>query len=353
MTDIPFELLGYDPDTVAVATLFLSKNKSEQLKALKVFESTFSLFGLDVLEYRDVPVNNLVLGKSASESVPDIKHAVINRPSRAITMLSFDKRLYTAKQLTKSKLYHLELEDALFFTSLSAKTIVYKALTQSYALEEFYLDLKNPKYVTRFCLFHRRFSTNTTTSWDKAQPFRLIGHNGEINTIAGNRSWAKSREKMIGAEKNEILTRLNISDSGSLNEMVESLRYRSSIPNVEDILAICMPPATEGNKFYKFWSRAMEPWDGPALITYANGYKIGARLDRNGFRPCRWVRTKDHFYLSSEAGTFNIDEATIEGKGTLYAGRGVTVDLTSGDVLFRDLVILKKIMMLHSMRVWN
>ena len=336
MTDIPFELLGYDPDTVAVATLFLSKNKSEQLKALKVFESTFSLFGLDVLEYRDVPVNNLVLGKSASESVPDIKHAVINRPSRAITMLSFDKRLYTAKQLTKSKLYHLELEDALFFTSLSAKTIVYKALTQSYALEEFYLDLKNPKYVTRFCLFHRRFSTNTTTSWDKAQPFRLIGHNGEINTIAGNRSWAKSREKMIGAEKNEILTRLNISDSGSLNEMVESLRYRSSIPNVEDILAICMPPATEGNKFYKFWSRAMEPWDGPALITYANGYKIGARLDRNGFRPCRWVRTKDHFYLSSEAGTFNIDEATIEGKGTLYAGRGVTVDLTSGDVLFRD-----------------
>ncbi len=336
MTDIPFELFGYEPDTVAVATLFLSKNKSEQLKALKIFESTFSLFGLDVLEYRDVPVNDLVLGESASESLPDIKHAVINRPKRAITMLSFDKRLYTAKQLTKSKLYKNKLEDALFFTSLSAKTIVYKALTQSYALEEFYLDLKNPNYVTRFCLFHRRFSTNTTTSWDKAQPFRLIGHNGEINTIAGNRSWAKSREKMIGAEKNEILTRENISDSGSLNEMVESLRYRSSIPNVEDILAICMPPATEGNEFYKFWSRAMEPWDGPALITYANGYTIGARLDRNGFRPCRWVRTEDHFYLSSEAGTFEIDESTIEGKGTLYAGRGVTVDLASGQVLFRD-----------------
>lgn len=336
MTDIPFELFGYEPDTVAVATLFLSKNKSDQLNALKIFESTFSLFGLDVLEYRDVPVNDLILGESASESVPDIKHAVIKRPKRAITMLSFDKRLYTAKQLTKSKLYKNKLEDALFFTSLSAKTIVYKALTQSYALEEFYLDLKNPKYVTRFCLFHRRFSTNTTTSWDKAQPFRLIGHNGEINTIAGNRSWAKSREKMIGAEKNEILTRENISDSGSLNEMVESLRYRSSIPNVEDILAICMPPATEGNEFYKFWSRAMEPWDGPALITYANGYTIGARLDRNGFRPCRWVRTDDHFYLSSEAGTFEIDESTVEGKGTLYAGRGVTVDLANGEVLFRD-----------------
>ncbi len=336
MTDIPFDMLGYEQDTVAVATLFLSRDKSKQQKALKIFEQTFALFGLDILEYRDVPVNREVLGESASESVPVIVHAVIKRPPRAKTMLSFDKRLYTAKQLTKSKLFNTNLEDSLFFTSLSAKTIVYKALTQSYALEEFYLDLKNPKYTTRFCLFHRRFSTNTTTSWDKAQPFRLIGHNGEINTIAGNRSWAKSREKMIGAEKNEILTREKISDSGSLNEMVEALRYRSSIPNVEDILAICMPPASEGNKFYKFWSRAMEPWDGPALITYANGYTIGARLDRNGFRPCRWTRTEDHFYLSSEAGTFNLDESIIEAKGTLYAGRGVTVDLASGNVLFRD-----------------
>lgn len=336
MTDIPFDMLGYEQDAVAVATLFLSKDKSRQQKALKIFESTFALFGLDVLEYRDVPVNSDVLGEDATQSVPDILHAVIKRPSRAKTMLSFDKRLYTAKQLTKSKLLDTKLEDALYFTSLSAKTIIYKALTQSYALEEFYLDLKNPKYTTRFCLFHRRFSTNTTTSWDKAQPFRLIGHNGEINTIAGNRSWAKSREKMIGAEKNELLSRNGISDSGSLNEMVEALRYRSSIPNVEDILAICMPPATEGNKFYKFWSRAMEPWDGPALITYANGYTIGARLDRNGFRPCRWTRTPDHFYLSSEAGTFEVDEQVIEAKGTLYAGRGVTVDLASGEVLFRD-----------------
>lgn len=336
MTDIPFDMLGYEKDTVAVATLFLTRHKSNQKKALKVFESTFALLGLDVLDYRDVPVNNKILGDGAAESVPYIVQAIIQRPERAKTMLSFDKRLYSAKQLTKSKLFTSGLEDTLFFTSLSAKTIVYKALTQSYALEEFYLDLKNPQYLTRFCLFHRRFSTNTTTSWDKAQPFRLIGHNGEINTIAGNRSWAKSREKMIGAERNEILTREKISDSGSLNEMVEALRYRSSIPNVEDILAICMPPANETSEFYKFWSRAMEPWDGPALITYANGYTIGARLDRNGFRPCRWARTDDHFYLSSEAGTFELDEAKVEAKGTLYAGRGVKVDLASGDVLFRD-----------------
>ena len=336
MTDIPFDMLGYEKDTVAVAFLFLTRTRTRRLKALKIFEQTFASFGLDVLEYRDVPVNPENLGSSALESVPVMVQAFIKRPERAKSMLSFDKRLYTAKQLTKNKLFESELEDSLFFTSLSAKTIVYKALTQSRALDDFYLDLQNPAYETRFCLFHRRFSTNTTTSWDKAQPFRLIGHNGEINTIAGNRSWAKSREKMIGAERNEILTRDGISDSGSLNEMVEALRYRSSIPNVEDILAICMPPANHENNFYKFWSRAMEPWDGPALITYANGYTIGARLDRNGFRPCRWARTEDHFYLSSEAGTFDISPETIDAKGTLFAGRGVTVDLSNGNVLFRD-----------------
>ena len=336
MTDIPFDMLGYEKDTVAVAFLFLTRTRTRRLKALKIFEQTFASFGLDVLEYRDVPVNPENLGENALESVPVMVQAFIKRPERAKSMLSFDKRLYTAKQLTKNKLFESELEDSLFFTSLSAKTIVYKALTQSKALDDFYLDLKNPTYETRFCLFHRRFSTNTTTSWDKAQPFRLIGHNGEINTIAGNRSWAKSREKMIGAERNEILTRDGISDSGSLNEMVEALRYRSSIPNVEDILAICMPPANHENNFYKFWSRAMEPWDGPALITYANGYTIGARLDRNGFRPCRWTRTEDHFYLSSEAGTFDIAPETIDAKGTLFAGRGVTVDLSNGNVLFRD-----------------
>ncbi|MEO1021599.1 MAG: glutamate synthase large subunit [Bacteroidota bacterium] len=336
MTDIPFELFGHEKDTIAVATLFLSSKSVQLRKALSIFEETFGFMGMEVLTYRDVPVDLSVLGQNALDSAPVIKQAIIKRPARAKTNLSFDKRLYFAKQHTRTKLKAQKLEHALYFTSLSAQTIVYKAMCKAEALPDFYLDLNNPNYKTRFCLFHRRFSTNTTTSWDKAQPFRLVGHNGEINTIAGNRSWAKSREKMLGVEREEIITRKGISDSGSLNEMVEALRYRGSIPNVEDILAIMMPPATDGNDFYRFWSRAMEPWDGPAFITYANGYTIGARLDRNGFRPCRWVRTDSHFYLSSEAGTFSIDELDIEAKGTLYAGRGVTLDLHSGTIFFRD-----------------
>lgn len=336
MTDIPFELFGYEEGSVAVATLFMPVNPERQRIALQVFEETFGYLGMDVIEYRDVPTDLSVIGEEARKSLPAIKHAFIKRPEHCRTDFSFDKLLHTAKQLTRTKEKAHGIVKEFYFTSLSSKTIVYKALTRSADLGRFYKDLTNPAFKTRFALFHRRFSTNTKSSWDKVQPFRLIGHNGEINTIAGNRSWALSREKYLGLPVDELLTHEGISDSGSLNEMVEALKYRSSIPHVEDILAIMMPPAAQNNPFYKFWSRAMEPWDGPAFITYSDGHSIGARLDRNGFRPCRWVLTDEHFYLSSEAGSFEIDETTIIKKGSLQAGTGVKVDMDTGEVHFRD-----------------
>lgn len=336
MTDIPFELFGFERDSIAIATLFVPNDKELKRIALKTFEDTFRFEGLNVIEYRDVPVDHTVLGQEAMKTVPAIVHAFIERPDECRTDFSFDKLLYAAKQRTRIKEKEKGIVNQFFFASLSAKTIVYKALTKSDALDRFYLDLQSPDYKTRFVLFHRRFSTNTRTSWDKVQPFRLIGHNGEINTIAGNRSWANSREKILGVKRDQLLTHEGISDSGSLNEMVEALRYRSSIPHVEDTLALMIPPADQDNSFYKFWSRAMEPWDGPAFVSYCEGNNIGARLDRNGFRPCRWVKTVDHFYLSSEAGTFDVHPTKIREKGTLYAGRGVTVDMNSGRVHFRD-----------------
>lgn len=336
MTDIPFELFGYEPETIAVASLFTPVSPERKRTALRVFEETFAFLGLKVLEYRNVPIDTTVLGEEALESMPGIIQAIIKRPDHCRTSTSFDRVLYAAKQLTRTKEKQHGISKEFFFTSLSARTINYKALTKAADLDRFYLDLKNPLYKTRFALFHRRFSTNTKTSWDKVQPFRLIGHNGEINTIAGNRSWAYSRERYLGLREDELLTHSGISDSGSLNEMVEALSFRSSIPNIEDILALMMPPAKSNNSFYKFWSRAMEPWDGPAFVTYSNGQSIGARLDRNGFRPCRWTLTEDHFYLSSEAGSFQVDESTVLKKGTLHAGSGVKVDLDKGEVHFRD-----------------
>ena len=336
MTDIPFEIFGYEPGEIAVATIFAPHDSGRRRTALRVFEETFQFYGLNVLEYRNVPVDPTVLGEIAIETMPFILHAIIKRPKHCRTDSSFDKLLYTAKQMTRTKEKEKGIVREFFFASLSARTIVYKALTKANALKEFYPDLKNPNFKTRFALFHRRFSTNTKTSWDKTQPFRIIAHNGEINTITGNRSWAISREKYLGVPKDELLTRKQISDSGSLNEMVESLTYRSSIPFVEDILAIMIPPATQENSFYKFWSRAMEPWDGPALISYSDGSSIGARLDRNGFRPCRWMITSDHLYVSSEAGSFLIDEKEVEAKGSLQAGNGIKMDLKAGKVHFRD-----------------
>lgn len=336
MTDIPFELFGYPKGSVAVATLFMPKEPQRLRQSLKIFEDTFAFMGMKVLDYRDVPMDTSVLGPEALETLPHIQHVIIERPTHCRTDESFNKALYAAKQATRTKHRENGFAGEFFFTSLSTTTIVYKALTKADALDKLYLDLQDERFTSRFALVHRRFSTNTRTSWDKAQPFRLIAHNGEINTIAGNRSWAFAREHALGLPFDELLTHTGISDSGSLNEMVEALKYRSSIPKVEDILAIMIPPADQHNSFYRFWSRAMEPWDGPAFITFSDGEKIGARLDRNGFRPCRWTLTDERFYLCSEAGAFPVDESHVEAKGTLRAGSGVSVELSTGSVHFED-----------------
>ena len=336
MADIPFDLLGYRRGDVAVATLFIPPAEDRMRLSLDIFEKTFQFYGLEIAGYREIPVDRSVLGEEALRSIPAMRHAIIRRPRHCRTDASFDRLLYAAKQAVRGKQSEQGINKEFYFTSLSASTIVYKALTRSGALDRFYLDLNDPRFVTRFALFHRRFSTNTRTSWDKAQPFRLIAHNGEINTIAGNRSRAFSREKSLGLAQDQLVTHAGISDSGSLNEMVEALMHRSSIPQIEDILAIMMPPAHGQNDFYKFWSRAMEPWDGPAIIMYSDGRSIGARLDRNGFRPSRWALTDETFYLSSEAGAFAIDESRIRGKGILHAGTGVKVDLVTGRIHFRD-----------------
>jgi glutamate synthase domain-containing protein 2/glutamate synthase domain-containing protein 3/glutamate synthase domain-containing protein 1 len=336
MADIPFELLGYRRGEVAVATLFMPRDIDRMKRSVAVFESTLDFLDLEIIAYREIPVDPTVLGEEAFRSMPAMKHVIIRRPGQCRTDASFDRLLYAAKQMVRRKQTEGGISKEFFFTSLSATTVVYKALTRAGALDQFYLDLRNPAFTSRFALFHRRFSTNTSSTWDKAQPFRLIAHNGEINTIAGNRSRAFSREKSLGLREDQLLTHGGISDSGSLNEMVEALMYRSSIPQIEDILAIMMPPAHGQNDFYKFWSRAMEPWDGPAIIMYSDGRNIGARLDRNGFRPARWALTEETFYLSSEAGAFRLDESRIQRKGILHAGTGVKVDLTTGRVHFRD-----------------
>lgn len=337
MTDIPFELLGHEPGSVAVATLLIRHPAALRTQSLDTLESVFSDAGMPVIDVRTVPTDTSILGRMARATLPNIVQVVIQRPDFCRTERSFQTRLYFAHQTFRTRMRQMGLSSGVFTSSLSTRTIVYKALVPSNRLGPFFPDLLDARFKTRFALFHRRFSTNTSTTWDKAQPFRLVAHNGEINTIACNRAWSLSREQALGLPAEELLTHSGISDSGSLNEMVEALRFRSSIPQLPEALAIMMPPArAKDNDYYEFWSRAVEPWDGPAFVSFSDGQVVGARLDRNGFRPGRWARTKDAFYLASEAGVFALDEADILEKGALRGGTGAHVNIDTGEIRFGD-----------------
>ena len=337
MAEIPYGILGHTPGSVAVGTVFWHLNGARRREALDVMTNVFEFAGMELLEWRDVPIDTTALGRMARDGLPLIQQVVIKRPEFCRTEGSFATLLYFTKQSLRAQMKRAGFNHEHFFASLSTRTVVYKALTTAEALPEFYPDLHDERFTTRFALFHRRFSTNTAPTWSRTQPFRMIAHNGEINTIACNRAWGLSREQTLGLPAEGLLTHQGISDSGSMNEMVEALRFRGSIPNLPEVLAIMMPPAAfSSNEFYKFWSRAMEPWDGPAFMAYSDGDVVGARLDRNGFRPCRWARTAKAFYLASEAGIFELDEAEVVAKGSLHGGSGAHVVLDSGEVHFTD-----------------
>src|SRR5512133_4175039 len=206
MADIPFEMFGHRSGDIAVASLFLPQDADRLRRSLEIFESTFAFFDLNVLAYRETPVDPAVLGDEARRSLPTMRQAVLRRPAQCRTDASFDKLLYSAKQVLRTKLVEQGIQNVVFVAALSARTIVYQARTRAADLDSFSLDRRDPRFVTRFALIHRRFSTNTRTSWDKAQPFRLIAHNGEINTIAGNRSRAVSREMSIGLKAGQLVT---------------------------------------------------------------------------------------------------------------------------------------------------
>lgn len=337
MTEIPFSLFGITAGETAVGSLFVSLPMAERRLALDAVSDVFRLRGLEIEATREVPTDTSVLGRQARDSLPTILHLFIRRPEFCRTEGSFGALLYQAKQATRTRLTAMGFGRTLYFTSLSVRTIIYKALVRADDLPAFYPDLRDPRYESRFSLFHRRFSTNTVTSWDKAQPFRMIAHNGEINTIEGNRAWAFARQHTLGLPTDELLTLRGTSDSGNFNEMVEALRWRSSIPHLSEILAIMVPPVrVERSPFYEFWGRAVEPWDGPAFLAFSDGELVGARLDRNGFRPGRWMRTLDTFYLASEAGLFGVPDDDVIQKGALSGGSGVHVHLATGEVHHHD-----------------
>ena len=338
-----------NPNEYAVGMVFLPNKVNQSNHCIGIFEDEIKKQDLDILGWRDVPVNSKVVGSIASKTQPQIKQVFIKRNSK-LTDKEFNLKLFIARKISENTIYSSELnqKEYFYFSSLSLRTIIYKGLLIPEDIERFYIDLKNPNLVTKLALVHQRFSTNTFPTWDLAQPFRYMCHNGEINTFKGNISRMKTREELFKSNdisKMEMSKILPIivpgkSDSASMDMVVELLLMTGrSLP---EVMMMLVPEAWEKHNsmaddkraFYKFNSCIMEPWDGPASIPFTDGKYIGALLDRNGLRPSRYTVTKDGYVImSSETGVVDLDPENIESHGRLEPGKIFLVDMDQGRII--------------------
>lgn len=322
MTGIPRQLfepwfknhnLEMPPENqLGVAMAFLPQDDAKRLEALAYVEEVVKGENLTILGWREVPVRPEVLGRQARENQPYIAQLFVTAPGLAGAAL--DRILYVARSRIGKR-----LADDFYICSFSSRTIVYKGMVRSVVLGDFYLDLTNPAYQSQFAVYHRRFSTNTMPKWPFAQPMRLLGHNGEINTLLGNINWMSAREGDLeisdwSEHQKEALTPIvnpDNSDSYNLDSTLELLVRTGRSPSEAAMIlvpeAYALQPALKDYPeivdFYEFFSGIQEPWDGPALLVFSDGATVGATLDRNGLRPARYCITQDDYVIvASEAG---------------------------------------------------
>lgn len=358
MTSIPWDLCNnwankqgiasLDKLHTGVGMLFLPKDNDSMEEAKKVILNIFTQEGLEILGWRPVPVNMSVVGHNAKETMPNIQQVFVKIAGEERSD-DIERELYICRKLIEKATRSERWGDELYFCSLSNQTIVYKGMLRSEVLGQFYSDLQNDLYKSSFAIYHRRFSTNTSPRWPLAQPMRLLGHNGEINTIQGNLNWMQSRETSLKSpvwrgRESEIRPFGNpkASDSANLDSAAELL-LRSG-RNPEEALMILVPEAYKNHPtlsvkypevidFYDYYKGQMEAWDGPALLLFSDGKTVGACLDRNGLRPARYWKTVDNVvYVASEVGVLPMDESKVIMKGRLGPGMMITVDLQNGQV---------------------
>src|SRR3712207_4154382 len=326
----------------AIGMAFLPTDPDQAAAAVRAIEEIAAEEKLDVLAWRDVPVTADLVGPTARASMPVFRQLVVADPSRELHGVDLDRRTYRLRKRT-------EHEQGVFFASLSARTLTYKGMLTTGQLEPFFPDLSDPRYASELALVHSRFSTNTFPSWPLAQPFRMIAHNGEINTVKGNRNWMAARTSTLSSDRLGDLGPLlpvvseGSSDSASCDEVLE-LQHLGGRSLPHSVLMM-IPEAWENHAdmdparraFYEYHSTLMEPWDGPACLTFTDGTLIGAVLDRNGLRPGRyWVTEDGLVVLASEAGVLDIDPATVVRKGRLEPGRMFLVDTGAGRIVEDD-----------------
>ena len=335
----------------AVGTAFLPRTDPDAAAA--AIEAIMVDEELEVLGWRDVPTDSSSLGKFATDPMPVFRMLFVAAPAPGaehLDRLDLERRVYVARKRTEH-----EIDPAPYFPSLSCRTLVYKGMLTCDQFAEFYPDLTDPRMESALALLHSRFSTNTFPSWPLAHPYRMLAHNGEINTVMGNRNWMRAREGTLSsplftdADGNNELERTypvcttGASDTASFDEVLELLHLGGrSLPHA---VLMMIPEAWENHArmpqdrhdFYEFHASLMEPWDGPASIAFTDGTVVGAVLDRNGLRPSRyWVTSDGLVVMASEVGVADIDQAKIIQKGRLQPGRMFLVDTAQGRIVGDD-----------------
>jgi glutamate synthase (NADPH/NADH) large chain len=333
-----------------VGFLFFSKEISVREECRDIFNRAAEKLGLEIIGYRRVPVNRTDIGPTALSVEPCMEQVFIACPDHIHDPEAFERKLFVLRNYATHTIQNSVKKDQIGFylSSLSYKTIIYKGQLTSLQVRDYFPDLSDKRVVSAFGLVHSRFATNTFPSWKLAQPFRYIAHNGEINTLQGNLNWLRTSEKDFTSpffSKEEMDMLLPIvtngqSDSASLDNMIELLTLTGrSLPHV---MMMLIPEAWDGNKdmdaikkaFYEFHACFMEPWDGPASISFTDGKIIGATLDRNGLRPSRYcVTNDDRVIMASETGVLPIDPSTIIEKGRLQPGKMFVVDMEQGRII--------------------
>ncbi len=334
----------------AVGVLFFPKQTRLREECREIFARAAETLGIEILMYRKVPVDTTGIGATALSVEPEMEHVFLACPDHIKDPAAFERKLFVLRNYATHTINNTVRKDTIGFyiASLSAKIVIYKGQLTSHQVRNYFTDLSNKKVVSAFGLVHSRFATNTFPSWKLAQPFRYLAHNGEINTLQGNLNWLKSGEKNFTSEyftREEMEMLLPVvgesqSDSACLDNVVELLQHCGrSLPHV---MMMLVPEAWDGNdlmdpvkkSFYEYHACLMEPWDGPASLTFTNGDMIGATLDRNGLRPSRiTVTNDDRVIMASETGALPIDPATVIQKTRLQPGKMFVVDMQQGKII--------------------
>ncbi len=343
--------------------VFLPQDPAEAKKCEEILVQFVNDEGINFIGFREVPRDNSTIGEIARSAEPMIKQILLGAD---LPQDELERKLYILRKRVEKYVVHSKLKQKSFFylPSLSTKVLIYKGMFTSEQLGEYYLDLQDKRIQSAIALVHSRFSTNTFPSWDLAQPFRMLAHNGEINTVKGNRFWMKARESVLKSEVLGDLERIypiiepDKSDSASLDNVLEFLVMSGkSLPYAMSVLIPESwndknPISPELKAFYQYHSTFWEPWDGPASLIFSDGRYIGGMLDRNGLRPSRYVITKDDLIvMGSEVGVQAFPPEAIREKGKLKPGKIIMVDVKDG-ILYRDEELKAKLASAHPYLEW-